>query len=47
MLCGCPGFGCDKVNCLPSSWYSEMFWVQYEKNVDMGEGKVSERLRGA
>ena len=30
----CPSFGGDRVNCLPSSWYSVMSWVQYEKNVD-------------
>ena len=30
----CPGFGWDRVNFLSSSWYSVMFWVQYEKNVD-------------
>ena len=30
----CPGFGWDRINFLPSSWYSAMFWAQYEKNVD-------------
>ena len=30
----CPGFRWDRVNFLPSSWYSAMFWIQYEKNVD-------------
>ena len=30
----CPGFSWDVVSCLPSSWYSAMFWVQYVKNVD-------------
>ena len=30
----CPCFGRDRVNFLSGSWYSVMFWVQYEKNVD-------------
>ena len=30
----CPGFGWDRGNCLPGSWYSVMSWIQYEKNVD-------------
>ena len=30
----CPGFSWDRVNFLSSSWYSIMFWIQYEKNVD-------------
>ena len=30
----CPGFDWGRVNFLHSSWYSAMFWVQYEKNVD-------------
>ena len=30
----CPGFSWDRVNFLSSSWYSVVFWVQYEKNVD-------------
>ena len=30
----CPGFGWDRVNFLPSSWYSTAFWIQYENNVD-------------
>ena len=34
VFCSCPGFSWDRVNCLPSSWYSVMFQVQYEKNVD-------------
>ena len=29
-----PGFGWDRVNCLPSSLYNDMFQIQYEKNVD-------------
>ena len=33
-FCQCPGFSWDRVNCLPSSWYSAMFRIQYEKNVD-------------
>ena len=33
-LASCPAFGWDRVNCLPSSWYSAVFWVQYENNVD-------------
>ena len=33
-LSGCPGFGWDRVNFLSSSWYSVMFWIQYEKNVN-------------
>ena len=24
---GCPGFGWDRVNFLPSSWYSAVFWI--------------------
>ena len=31
---GCPGFGWDKVNSLPSSWYSAVFWIKDENNVD-------------
>ena len=23
----CPGFGWDRVNFLPSSWYSAVFWI--------------------
>ena len=23
----CPGFGWDRVNSLPSSWYSAVFWI--------------------
>ena len=34
MVSNCPGFGWDRVNFLPKSWYSVMFWIQYEKNVD-------------
>lgn len=30
----CPGFGWDRVNFLPSSWYSAVLWIQYENNVD-------------
>ena len=33
-MVNCPGVGWDRVNCLSSSWYSAMFWVQYEKNVE-------------
>ena len=30
----CHGFGWDRVNFLPSSWYSGVVWIQGEKNVD-------------
>ena len=30
----CPGFGWDRVNFLLSSWYSAVFWIQCENNVD-------------
>ena len=30
----CPAFGWDRVNCLPSSWYSAVVWIQGEKTVD-------------
>ena len=30
----CPGFGWDRLNFFSSSWYSVMFWIQYEKIVD-------------
>ena len=33
-LCGCPGFGWDRVNFLPSSWYSAVFWIECENTVD-------------
>ena len=33
-ICGYLGIGLDGVNFLSSSWYTVMFWVQYEKNVN-------------
>ena len=27
LLPSCPGFGWDRVNSLPSSWYSAVFWI--------------------
>ena len=30
----CPGFGWDRVNFLPSSWYSAVVWISCENNVD-------------
>ena len=30
----CPGFGWDRVNSLLSSWYSAVFWIYCENNVD-------------
>ena len=30
----CPGFGWDRVNFLPSSWYSAVFWILCENTVD-------------
>ena len=30
----CPAFGWDRVNCLPSSWYSALFWISGEKTVE-------------
>lgn len=29
-----PAFGWNRVNFLPSSWYSSVFWIQYENNFD-------------
>ena len=34
LVMGCPGFSWDRVNFLPSSWYSVKFWISYENNVD-------------
>lgn len=43
------GFGWDRVNLLPSSGCSAVFWIEEENNVDntLGLGEVSERLCGA
>ena len=30
----CPSFGWDRVNSLLSSWYSAVFWIYCENNVD-------------
>ena len=30
----CPGFGWDRVNFFLSSWYSAVFWISCENNVD-------------
>ena len=30
----CPGFGWDRVNFLPSSWYSAVVRIDYENHVD-------------
>jgi len=30
----CAGFGWDRVNYLPSSWYSTVFWIWNENNVE-------------
>lgn len=30
----CPGFSWDRVNFLPSSWYTAVFQIRYENNVD-------------
>ena len=33
-LTRCPGFGWDRVNFLLTSWYSAVFWIECENNVD-------------